>query len=349
MSNISIEACWDSKSNKQVDCDDRGNKPTHHDGSDSDKKPNYHSPSPKPKVNSTNNSNSIETKPKSPTPQLVKPYLSLPEKPSSFNSAVHSIAKLITPDNFTTLELAIAQDLETRNLHIVLDKLNKILIEPKIGDSQLNIQSIAIQQGVVEFFVKQALPKPEWEEHFLAINTVMESYRTLYSKIDAKLAEDYQRLMKNFRYSPKRVVEAQDRYTKFMNGKRFNIFKKDLEILDNLIKIEKTAQWQESLRMLNNVAKIFGFVSNAFSIYDLVEAFKEAQRTRRWDGFFAKFTAFESAILIGALTELALMSSFVTLPGAIIIAVMGILASYYFADEQLWKNMINHTQDYLER
>lgn len=363
MTRISIDGCWDSKSNTQVDCDEKEkDQRSEQYGRDNDKEP---------RENHVNVS--VVNKPKlqqsAPQPQktalnhqkTAKPDLTRPNRFHDMGEVGIALAKLVGGDgymmrpvspqlNVGALELAIIGDLNQGKLHTVLGNVNRRLIETNRGGSRLNIQSVAIQQRTIEFIVGKNEPKPEWRELIEAVNTVMDAYEKVYGKIDAKLAADYQRLMNNFRYSPNRVAEAQKRYMQLMNGKRFQLFKKDWEILDKLAEIEKTAQWQQSLKKLNNIAQVFGGFGKALDIYDLVMAFKEAQRTKNWDDFSAKVSSLGAGMLIGHLTKLALAASFVTnLPVALLIAILSVIASNYFVDDALWKHLSSEMISYFEK
>ncbi|MFZ7282477.1 colicin-like pore-forming protein [Avibacterium avium] len=204
------------------------------------------------------------------------------------------------------------------------------------GISQMNITNLAFEKTMLE---QHRSDTSEWQEIYTGISEVMDAYKTTYEKIlDGQLAKDYQTLALNFKYSPARVDKASQRYHEFMTGKKLKISKSDQKILDQLVKLEDTAQLQKMAKQLHNVSNLFGVAGKVITIGEIVTKFNEAQRTKQWNDFFTAVSAQGAGVLVGSLTALAL--STVSLPAGLIIATLSVVATHYVSDEGLWKQIL---------
>lgn len=300
-----------------------------------------------------NNSNKPQSKP---SPVATKPKLSIDTYPHE-GIAIEEAANIIFPalglhhllsPMSTQLPvpagaMMIRDKINQKGLNTFIVDMNKVLAAPQVGDAALNMKAVFIEH----YLVQKAQKKPEWQETFDAVNTVMGAYEEVYKKTDVNLAKQYQTLTRNFRYSPKRVADAQKRYAQFMNGKKFKISKGDQEILDKIIKMGNTADMQKSVKKVKSVANFLGGVGKLLTISDLFSAFSVGQKTGNWNQFGAVLGATSAGMLISGLVALA--TAPVSVPSAVVIATIGGIASYHFADEKLWSEIIDNTQRFLEK
>lgn len=300
-----------------------------------------------------NNSNKPQSKPST---VATKPKLSI-DTYSNANHALTEATRILFPalgqssllNNMNSAlpvpvaEMIIRSRIQQEGLGNFVVSMNKTLANPKAGDAVLNMKAVFIEH----YLVQKAQKKPEWQETFDAVNTVMGAYEEVYKKTDVNLAKQYQTLARNFRYSPKRVADAQKRYAQFMNGKKFKISKGDQEILDKIIKMGNTADMQKSVKKVKSVANFLGGVGKLLTISDLFSAFSVGQKTGNWNQFGAVLGATSAGMLISGLVALA--TAPVSVPSAVVIATIGGIASYHFADEKLWSEIIDNTQRFLEK
>ncbi|QIM65250.1 colicin-like pore-forming protein [Frederiksenia canicola] len=227
----------------------------------------------------------------------------------------------------------------------VLNRTHQCLLNPMIGYSQLNMESVSVESYLLT--QANAKEKSHLLEHYEAVNNVLSAYKDLYEKkIDAKLAKDFQQLSRNFTYLPSRINMAQVRYDKFMHGKKFMISKSDQKLLDDLVALNNSAQVKENAKSLYKVAKVFGWGSSVVTAYELATLFNKSQETGDWREFGAKISQLGSNMLIGLIVGFGITAS--SLPVAIIIAGLGVLASNAL-DDSFWLKMQNHTQGYLAK
>lgn len=289
--------------------------------------------------------------------QIVKTPLNIP-KFSNQEDVIKaiSLSVLDTPKQFeklpevikakTQLESVYRDMIRQKNADFIMERIKVNVFNPKNEDSRLNVFNVGLVKSTLETIGLSNLSSTA-KDNFDAVNMVMDSYAKVYEKVDARLAKQYQTLAQNFRYSPKRVADAQKRYSQAMNGKRFKLSQKDQQILNEIQNMKDVKLVQENASKLNKVSKNFGRISNGMSIFDLVIAFRDAQNTKKWDKFGAKVGAAGAGMLISRLVTLAVAP--VSLPVAVVAATIGAIASYYFSDDKLWEDIIKSSQAFLEK
>lgn len=364
MSDIRYGACIEVSTDKEVDCDDspsdvhividgtadkdsRYEKETRIDGRD-DSQLSHNSFASNTAKKNSNKPNKIAEQPKN-----QKVLLQLPQRLNS-EQTIKSAAYIVSqatgqPLNpvsavlpgMTQIDMAIMSGLQSNNPVDVINRINECFVNPKNGSASMNITAIGLHKNLIEV----AKNKNVLKEHYDAVNTVLSAYKDLYEKkIDAKLAKDFQTLSQNFKYSSYRVEQAQRRYMELLQGKKFKISKSDQDILDKLVKMEKTGQLKQQAKKFYTVAKVFNLPSKFFAISEWVHAFNQAQKTNNWNDFWVKISSASAGMLVGTLVTLGITVS--SLPVAFVVATLGVVASHYLEDEQLWQRIDNNVKYY---
>lgn len=281
--------------------------------------------------------------------RLEKPKLSV-EFHDNFESAIRKVTDFRYIDHplplGLNLQIRINAVKETKELLQKggLQAINNDIAKQK--NVPFNINLVGVQYNILSTmpdFIKNNTAT--YKDDYEAINKIMEAYKEVYEKsIEPRLAQQYQRLSKNFQYTQSRVSQAQKRYQQFMQGKRFRLSPQDQKVLSDLENIKKISEVQKSAKALVKVSKVFGLPAKAIQAYELLAEFNKAQRTGNWVDFHAKIGEMASGMLIGSLVALALP---ISLPSAVLASVLGAVASYYL-DEAFWRETQLKMKSYLE-